>query len=496
MSQNETPVFRFHMPAEPHSLDPARLQSTDASFFFNNVMRGLFSYSNEKGLVPEGAKSCEFVSRLKLECKLDKSVKWSDGSRVVAADYVRAFKHLLSPTTKSSVVELLKNVKNAMAAHGGTVPVEQVGIRVANDGTLIFDFEKHDPDFLYKLTASPLVPAKSDSYPERDVAEKLVVNGPYKIVSWKTGRRVRLESNPHYARGETSRPPVEILFVDEDETAYNLYRKGELTFLRRLPTTNIPAAKGQSDFFQKPVSRFDYLGFGLELKDQPDLRAALSLSLDFKELQKIYDALGIPGCPSLPEEWMDRARCVKFDLAKAKEHFAKVPAAVRTKPLRLVFSTAGGDDIKKGAEWLQAQWKKNLGFEVRIEGTENGIFLGMLRSEAPPIFRKGVGLERPTCLAALETFSSEGSENFIRLRDPAYEKIVSRMQAVSNRTAKAKLCGEGVQFLLDRNLLVPLGRIHFTMLARPTFVDWSLNEMNQLDLSSLRSVSDPAAKRR
>ncbi len=485
------------MPSEPSSVDPARLQSTDASFFFTNVMRGLYSYSNAKGLTPEGAKSCAFASDLKLVCTLDRNAKWSDGTRVVAGDYVRAFKHLLSPTTKSSVVELLKNVKNAMAVHGGTMPIDQLGIRAKGDGELIFEFQKRDPDFLYKLTASPLVPSKTDAYPEREAADKLIVNGPYKIVSWKIGRRVRLEPNANYSRGEPARPPVEILFVDEDETAYNLYRKGDLSFLRRLPTTNIPQYKGRPEFFQKPVSRFDYIGFGQDLKNQPDLRAALSLSLDFKELQKIYDALGIPGCPSLPESWMDDAHCVKFDLARAKEHFAKVPAEIRAKPLRLVFSKAGGDDIKKGAEWLQAQWKKNLGFEVRLEGTENGVFLSMLRSESPPIFRKGVGLERPTCLAALETFSSEGSENFIGLDDAKYEKIIQRLETVSNRSAKRrKLCGEGVQYLLDRHLLVPLGRIHFTMLADPTFVGWEVNEMNQLDLSGLRFGSAPGSKGR
>ena len=36
-------VFRYHVPLEPSSLDPARLTSTDASYFFNNIMRGLYS---------------------------------------------------------------------------------------------------------------------------------------------------------------------------------------------------------------------------------------------------------------------------------------------------------------------------------------------------------------------------------------------------------------------------------------------------------------------
>ena len=394
-SQNETDgVFRFHMAVEPQSLDPLRL-SSDSTYFFNNLMRGLYSYSNEEGLVKENADSCEFKTPLKLVCQLKRDAKWSDGSAITAGDYARAFKRLLQPQAKNTAVELLKNVKNAIAVHAGAMPSSALGISSQPSGALIIEFEKPDPDFLFKLTSSVLTPIKSEDFPNREGANKTVVNGPYRVEWWKPGRRVRLISNAFYKPGATTRPPVEILFVDDDDTAFNLYKKGELTFLRRLPTTNIPEFKGRPEFYQVPMSRFDYVGFGDFLKDQPELRAALSLSADFKELQKIYDALGIPGCPSLPSEWMEGTHCVTFNLEAAKRHLEHVLPEVRSRRLKLVFSKLGGDDIKKGAEWFQAQWKKNLGLTVDIEANEQGVYLERLRQAPPPIFRKGVGLERP-----------------------------------------------------------------------------------------------------
>lgn len=486
MSQSETPsnVFRFHIQDEPKSLDPLFVQTSDASYFLNNVMRGLYTYSNEAGLRPEGARDCVFKTKLKIECELA-SVLWSDGSKIVADDYVRAFRRVAGAESRSAAVELLKNVKNAVALHAGKAKPEDLGVHAVDPTRLVFYLENQDPDFLIKLAANVLVPVKTSTFPPREKSNEAVVNGPYKIVSWTPGRRVRLETNVNYKGGSKARPPVEILFIDDDETAYNLYRQGELTFLRRLPTTEIPKMKGRPDFLQIPVARFDYLGFGTELTDQPDLREALSYSVDFSELEKILDALGTPGCPSLPRRLMQTEPCVTFDLARAKKAYAKVSSEVKARRLKFAFSKMGGDDIKKQAEWFQAQWKKNLGLSVDLEANEQGVYLSVLRQKPPPIFRKGIGLERPTCLAALETFAKNGAENFVKFENAAYETIIAKLTARPSSTVARKLCSDGIEILLSEKRLIPLGRIHFTMLARPEFKGWALNEMNQLDLSGL-----------
>lgn len=498
MSQKETdskPVFRYHLFSEPQSLDPSRLNSTDANYFFNNIMRGLFSYSNEQGLMNEGAESCRFTNPLKLVCTLQKH-RWSDGTLVEAQDYVRSFQRVVSRTAKTPTVELLKNVKNALLVFEGKQPPSSLAVHAASKTELIIEFDKPDPDFLYKLTASVLVPVRNLEYPEAGVLGGILFNGPYQVTQWIKGKRLRLESNPHYSRGKENRPPIEILFIDDDQTAMNLYERGELTFLRRLPTSYLDKYRSRPDFWQAPMARFDYVGFGEVFKNQPDLRAALSYSADFKEMQKMLGALGIPGCPSLPETLLDKPRCLNFNLPLALSRWKKVPAEIKEKRYKFKFSKLGGDDIKRSMEWFQGQWKKNLNFHVDLEQTEQGVFLNSLRTETPPIFRKGVGLERPTCLAALETFSHGGSENFLRLDQVEFENIIKNLvllnqpdkngRQVKPSLAVKKKCGEGVQFLIDQHFLVPLGRIQFTGLAHVRFSGWKINEMNQLDLAGLQ----------
>ncbi len=483
-------VFRFHMANEPSSFNPAQFSSTEASYFFNAVYRGLFRYQTGQGLIPEGAKKCTFITPLRLSCELNPMARWSDGSQIIAADYVRAFRNLLSSDSKGPGAEALQHVKGAQEAFAGLQSVKNIGVRTLSTHHLEIEFATPDPDFLYKTTAPVLAPIKQDSFPGRDQAPALVVNGPYMIERWDIGKKIRLKPNPFYFFAQSLsptnlKPHVEILFIDQDETALSLYEQGVLTFLRRLPTTLIDKYRTRPDFLQVQLTRFDYIGFGTALKEHPHLRRALSHSLEFKELQLVLRSKGTPGCPALPDSYYNEIPCLNFNLHVARAALSKVPTGVQRRRWTLEFSKLGGDDNKQTAEWIQAQWKKNLNLTIDLQQVEQAVFLQRLRENPPPIFRKGVGLERPTCLAALETFAPDGAENFLRLKSSWYFEILNKLGRAKSMTEKKELCTKGTRFLIDENYLIPLGQLSFSFLAQKRFTGWKVNELNHLDLTDL-----------
>jgi oligopeptide transport system substrate-binding protein len=282
---------------------------------------------------------------------------------------------------------------------------------------------------------------------------------------------------------------VEALFVEDDSTALRLYELGKLTFLRRFPSAQIPSYRHRPDFVQFPMARFDYIGFGPALKNYPRLRQALSLSMDFENFAKLFDAMGRPGCPSLPVNLYNAPVCLKFDRERAKKLFEKEPWPSDVKKL-LQFSKLGGDDIQRSAEWFQGQWQKNLGLLVEISAQEQTSYLRELRANPPPLFRKGIGLERPSCLAGLENFAKESPENFIHLDSTEYFEILDKLRRESNPTKAKKLCTRALHILIDESWIIPLGEIHFTMLVNPHYQGWKVNSINQLDLANLRYVPD------
>lgn len=484
-------VFRFSLSTEPSHFDPARITSSESNYFVVNLLRGLYVI-NEKGeSEPEIAESCKYRSQLIVECKIKNGANWSDGKPITAEDFLKSWSRLVSVDAKGLGISILSTVKNATAIHSGKKNLIDFGVRAKSAKVLEIALESPDSDFFEKLAHPALSVVREDgNYARSETANRTPVSGPYQIAEWTKSNRIRLTSNPQFDSIRPGlhkkRPDVELLIVEDDETAFNLYREGTLSFLRRLPTHYLKDWKKSPELFQIPVVRFDYVGFGPALKDQPELRKALAQSANYNELKVLYSALGVPGCPGISPKWMNHPHCHQFNPAKAKQHFSKVPESVRSSTFVLQFSKLGGDDIQKGMEWFQAQWKTNLGFKVDLQPLEQSVFVTGLKKNPPAIFRKGVGLDRASCLAAVEIFSAGDGENYIQLDNPKYNEMVSRLRA-SKKSAKAstELCGELVKILIDEAFIIPLGRIHFSLLAKPGFKGWVLTPLNQLDLSRL-----------
>lgn len=485
--QKKENIFRFSLFTEPHVIDPAKLSGSESHYVVSNLFRGLFSFDDEKGLTPLGAKQCKWQKNRTLLCSLNTNLKWNDGSAVIAEDYVRSFRHFIDPAVKSRESGLLLSLKNAKQILDSKMSVDQLGIKAKGDYTLEFSFSEQDEDFLHKLASPLLVPIKM--VPVKGDIKTYYFNGPYVIKEWVAARRIFLEPNSYYPFGNKNRPALEILFVEEAATALDMYKVKKLDFVLELPISEISALKNREDFFRTPLARFDYFGFGPELIADTNLRIALAHGADYEEFKKVFDALGRPGCPSLPDFFMNSVPCYSFDLKKAKEAFTRVKPETLKKRYKLYFTKIPSNNLKMVAEWYQSQWKKNLGFEIELVPMEFGMYRQILRTEPPALFRVGVTLDRPTCLAALETFVSTSSDNYIRFKNLKYDELIKKLMVASTDERRRKLCSDGIAHLLSEYTIIPQGQIHFARLLNTDFVGLKINSMGQMDFSNLRKKS-------
>ncbi len=474
--------FSFHLFNEPHNLDPQLTSSASGNYLFFNIYRGLYRFHDDKGLIPDGARECRRQGSHVI-CQLQPDGKWSNGTGITAADYVAAFRRLIDPAVASPQADVLFSVKNARAIWRKEKPVETLGVSAEGQMTLKIELEETDPEFEYKLIHPALSPLPPGGYLTKERATDQVTSGPYQMTEWKSGGWIRLKNNPHY-HNRRERPDAKVFFVDADATAITMFETGKMAFLRRITAGEIPRLRTKRGFRQFAMARFDYIGFGPQLTDAPEVRAALVKAIDFPQFKRLFDTFTPPGCPSLPANLMDRVTCLKFDPKAAKAALKKDPMP----PKEFKFSKMGGDDIARGAEWFQGQWKKNLGWNIELAGEEQTVYLRQLRTSPPPIFRKGVNLDRPTCLAALEIFTKDHPENYIRLEDVEFERLVKELIAAKSERERKVACRKGVDYLMSTNRLIPLGEMFFSTLASPKFAGWTLNSLNQLDLTDLKAL--------
>lgn len=472
--------FRFHLQSEPTTLSVYAQKNSSALYFLGQVTGTLVEYYDNK-ISGRLAEKCTYLNSKKIECVLKKNLKWSDGTNLTPDDFVKSFQKFIDPNTRAYRSDLLLPVKNAKKIIDGSLKVDQLGISVKGN-RLVFELESPDSEFIYSL-ASPLLSPQKSTFFEPSSAKSFISTGPYKIKDWIPGNKIILENNPFYFDQSFARPIVEIYFISEDAVALNLYEKNELSFLRRLPTLFIDKFKTRKDYIELDLIRFDYIGFGPELKDKKDLREALSLSLYFPELQKLFSAKGLPGCPGIPSRFYDKVPCLEQNLIRAKESLAKLKNQKQS--LDLYFSKQGGEDHKRATEWMQAQWRTNLGLNINLYQLENKIFVQKLESQTPALFRKGIGPDRPTCLSALEVFTLGNSEDYLKITDKEFQGTLEEMKSTLSESKKKSLCTKATKYLLDNYLIIPTGPMHFSLLVRPEFKGFRLNDLNQLDLSKL-----------
>ncbi len=479
-------IFKFHLSKEPETINPANIQGSDINYFYSMLFKGLYRYDNKQGLIPEGARSCFWKTKKKLICDLNPKMSWNDGIKVKAEDYIRTLRYLINPSSKAKEVHQLFNIKNAKKIYSGQLKPKTLGVSAPHDLRLIFLFEKEDPEFLFKLLSPVFAPLRQiHNVPPSQI--KFLSNGPYYVDHWEKGKKISLKKNPHYPMGNTDRPNIDILIVEDDSTALNLFETGYLDFMRRLPTIEIPRFKKHKGFIQVELARFDYIGFGPELKPYPNLRKALTFGVDYNAFKKLFHALGRPGCPSIPLYFMDKVPCYDFNLKKAKKFLSQVPPSVLKKRWKFYFSKLGGDDLKRVGEFYQGQWKQNLNLKIELIPSEQGLYLEKLKNKPPPIFRKGMNLDRPTCIAALEQFESNSIENYIQFRSSKYDRLIKKLR--KKKRGKKKLCRQAIEIWMDSYTGIPQGRIHFTRIMNPNFQGWSFNIMNHFELADLKSTS-------
>jgi len=99
----------------------------------------------------------------------------------------------------------------------------------------------------------------------------------------------------------------------------------------------------------------------------------------------------------------------------------------------------------------------------------------------------GVPLEWPACSAALRKFAKDDADNFIGFSNNHFDNLVKALthQKLS-LSEKESICGVASDILFKEEFVgIPMGQIHFTMLIDPQFKGWTINQLNQLDLSKL-----------
>ncbi len=463
--------------AEPETLDIHKSSGVPEANIQRDLFEGLVTEDVDGTLIPGVAERWEQdESGKQWIFYLRKEAKWSDGSPVVAADFVYALRRAVNPATASEYAFLLWPILHAKAISSGKIrETKKLGVQAIDNHTLKILLE-NPTSFLPGLLAHHM------AYPlHRNTLEihgkqwtrpgKLVSNGAYQLTEWVPQSYLKLEKNPHFREAKQVNINTVIYYPTDDQSAaQKRFRAGELDITSDVPSSQIDWIKQHlpGAFHSSPYIGTYYLALNLQkppFKNAPELRRALALAIDREILtQKVTKGGEIPAMGWVPpgishyssQVMPEASLSQKARIQQAKILYEKAGYS-REQPLHIELLYNTSENHKKIAIALAAMWKQTLGIKTRLRNEEWKVYLNSRTQRQFEVIRAGWIGDFNDASNFLDLFRSDiGTMNPSAWENTDYDALMKAAEAETDNTQRAALMQQAEQLLLQEMPLIPI----------------------------------------
>lgn len=469
--------FRRGIGANPDSIDPQQAEGTWANDVIGDMFIGLFTEDEAARPVPGVADTWEVSpDGLVWTFKL-KQTQWSDGQPVTAHDFVYAFRRLLNPKTVGAVYASLQyDIKNARDVNGGRLPVEELGVKALDDYTLEITLEHpapYLPGLLKHYTAYPIpahvVEKVGDDWTK---PENIVVNGPYKVVEWRSGDFIRSVANENFAGAADLCFKEVIYFTASDHDAMvRRAQAGEIDMNNSFPTGQLEETKKKLPGWPRiaPMMATTYVVTNTQQAPFNDkrVRQALAMAMDREYVvESILKGGQIPAYSFVPPGMNGYPQTAEFAwkslpreqrLAEAKRLLEEAGYGPNN-PLMFEYLYRATGDNPRIAPVLQANWSDIAEWvKPEVRQVETQALYNQLQSKDYAISDTGWVADYNDAYNFLYLLDSRtGPMNYGDYKNPAYDAKLAESNTELDPDRRAQILREAEQILLDDAAVLPL----------------------------------------
>jgi peptide/nickel transport system substrate-binding protein/oligopeptide transport system substrate-binding protein len=469
--------------SEIDTLDPPKTQSSNSVMACTLIYEGLVRLDAKLNIQGAGAESWDISDDGKTYTfHIRMGLKWADGSEITSEDFRYSLERALSKDfANGSAGYYLSNIEGSQEWTNATAQGLS-GVTTDGPDKLVIKINTPGVYFLDQLTyiGAAVVPKKLiDQYGDKWV-EHAWGTGPFMLKEWKHNQGLSLVPNPNYWRGQPQLAGVEMPFVQNADTAFQLYQTNQLDIMgsQQFPPAEVASMSQKSDFKQVPQFFVAYIGFNNKKAplDNVSLRRALALAVDKKTLADrvlagaavATDHIVPPGMPGYFEGLVPLA----FNPDTAKSELAKVSNVGN---ISLSYTT-GQADFDKVAATVQQMWKQNLGLDVTLNGEEQGKFNDDLTAMANDpaasnmemyISVWGADYPDPQNFLTQQLHTDVGNNNG-HWSDAEFDRLTDQADVERNSTTRMQLYNQAEGIAIEKVGWLPLYNTKGSILMRPT----------------------------
>ena len=403
--------------------------------------------------------------------KLKEDIKWSDGSRITASDFVDFFKSILSPNSKNIYASELYCIYGAKEYNNGKTTFEKgVAISAPDDLTLKIRMNYKEDGFL-KLLTKPryrlrMVDDKLLDY--YNSYKKIKYTGPYKIESVEKDTSLKLIKNSSYiGASESSLAKIEFKVTDGEEMSFAAFSTNKIDLLINPPVSSLQNTDEKSSLDVFPTNTFTSLVFNENDK--------ISSSLDFRKgiwkslMWEIFDsdlvksnfqqvALG---------EFIREDKPDKESMANSNVTDNSQQKELKKKEANEIFSNLKLSDEKITLIALDNSKNRNITSFIKKKLADNNklnIKVNLYQQEELDqvikngdyqIYLRDFIIDSLNIVSFLKLWS-KGEENFSGFNDGEYEAVMNNLKSSNNKEEQKQLIVKAETLLKEKLPFVPL----------------------------------------
>jgi oligopeptide transport system substrate-binding protein len=499
-SQSEAPavdqVLRVPLGGEPATLDPNRASDSVSITVLTQLVRPLVYFDPELNTVAEGglAESWEVSEDGQtVTFHLKEGLTYSDGSDIVAEDFVTSWRRLIDPRTAADYYYVMLDVAGAAEVAEADpeddaavdAALENFGVEAPDDSTFVVTLAHPATYFVSIATLWVTAPLREDF--EFGEAEGYVSSGPFVISTWEHDSQIVLDPNPEWTSGPTTGIQLEMPIIPDPAQTLAAYESDEID-LAAVPSADVPRIREDPDLSQQVVQgdvlSLEYYGFDMRPESvfgqSLALRKAFSEAVDKQTLidtlrQGVGTVAGSAVPPGMPGHQPDIG--LPFDLAAAESDFTAglEEAGVSAGDLALQLGYNTEADHEPTVEFLQEQWRTAFDVEVELVGLEWSSYLTRLNEDPFDIFRLGWGADYPHPNNFLtDLFTCTSGNNNMKYCNEDFDALMADAAVEPDLDTQVGIYNEAQQILVDDAPVIFISWGGRFTLVKPWVVDLTL----------------------
>ncbi|MGN6685452.1 MAG: peptide ABC transporter substrate-binding protein [Devosia sp.] len=471
------------------NLDPRTLLTTN----HQAVQMAIFdSLVRSKGpdIVPGAAETWEISDDGKTYTFHLRDAKWSDGKPVVAQDFVDAFVRMFTTSPASSIYDA---IAGGADVRGKKADPSTLGVKAADDKTLVMTLTGPTPYFLGLLTSSYAAPSRQDLIDKEGdkygtTADSMAYNGPFLLSEWSNQDKIVLKKNPNYWDAANIKlDEVDFLLLPDPSTQRNLFDNKQLDVY--VPQTEDEAkayeAANELIRYNKGGLRditYNHLGQGdatkAKLLSDPNFAKWISYSIDRQAfVDKVLQGNGIAATVQTPaatavypgttwgevdHENQGKYNPVSADPAKAEEYKAKVLAnmgvtSVDQLPALTLLTSEDPQNTKLVTPYVLSVLN-NLGLKVTLnQQTGNQYWNTLLYPAlAYDMAIAGWGPDYDDPYTYMQYWQSSSQDMGTTYNNAEYDALLTKANATTDLKERAKILVQAEAMFSDNGTSTPL----------------------------------------